>query len=117
MPETRATLSLSRPMRLMARMSEPRTMPLPQPGHQMWGNFLSCRRYLCTSPVMPSAIACFLSVVHLDETVADLARGDQPAVDAVQGFHGGASPVHALHLPADLPDVHLGDQDGPALLQ
>src|SRR5512137_1691498 len=117
MPETRATLSLSRPRRSMARMSEPRTMPLPQPGHQMWGNFLSCRRYLCTSPVMPSAIGRFLSVVHLDETVADLARRDQAAVDAVQGFDAGAVEVHALHLPAHLPDVHFGHKDGPALVQ
>ena len=42
-PETITVLSRSRPSSSMARIMFPITMPLPQPGHQIWGIWDSLR--------------------------------------------------------------------------
>src|SRR3974390_3070415 len=60
-PEISTISSFSYPDRSMARIRAPSTIPLPQPGHQTWGNFLSCRRYLYISLVVSAIISSQLS--------------------------------------------------------
>src|SRR5674476_741274 len=65
-PVTRTMSSLANPVRSIALISAPRTMPLPHPGHQTWGNFFSWRRYLWISLVTSDMVAPQLSAVSFE---------------------------------------------------
>src|SRR6218665_3013316 len=100
-PATMTTSSLDRFRLCTLRISEPRTMPCPQPGQNTCGNFLLCRRYSWMSWVTSD-------MLHLYYGFKYFLRGNDLAVDTVDCLYPRAAAVNPFYLAGHLAHVHFG---------